>query len=85
MAVLKPKKRVIVFRISEDDYRQIQQVCDRTGARSLSEFARSVVLESANAGTKAPNGSTLTALAKRIGMLERKVELLGRGREEQYG
>ena len=43
MAVLKPRRRLVYFRISEDEFQQIQQLCAVTGARSISEMARSAV------------------------------------------
>lgn len=76
MPVLKPKNRVIVFRISEDDYRKVQQLSDRVGARSLSEYARTVLLRSADPGGGEPQ--TLTALATRLSDIEAKLDRLGR-------
>lgn len=43
MPVLKPRKRVVYFRISEDEFQQFSQLCESTGARSLSDLARSAM------------------------------------------
>ena len=43
MAVLKPRERLVYFRISEDEFRQFVSVCEQAGARSLSDLARSAV------------------------------------------
>ena len=43
MAVLKPRERLVYFRISEDEFQQFASVCEQAGARSLSELARSAV------------------------------------------
>ena len=43
MAVLKPRERLVYFRVSEDEFRQIVNVCEQAGARSLSDLARSAV------------------------------------------
>lgn len=43
MAVLKPRSRLVYFRISEDEFQQIQHLCVVTGARSISEMARAAV------------------------------------------
>ena len=43
MAVLKPRERLVYFRISEDEFHQFNSVCEQAGARSLSELARSAV------------------------------------------
>ncbi len=43
MAVLKPRERLVYFRISEDEFRQFVSVCEQAGARSVSDLARSAV------------------------------------------
>lgn len=43
MAVLKPRERLVYFRISEDEFRQFLSVCEQEGARSVSDLARSAV------------------------------------------
>jgi hypothetical protein len=43
VAVLKPRERLVYFRISEDEFRQFVSVCEQEGARSVSELARSAV------------------------------------------
>ena len=43
MAVLKPRERLVYFRISEDEFRQFVSVCELEGARSVSDLARSAV------------------------------------------
>lgn len=43
MAVLKPRERLVYFRVSEDEFRQFVSVCEQGGARSVSDLARSAV------------------------------------------
>jgi hypothetical protein len=43
MAVLKPRERLVYFRVSEDEFRQFVSVCEQGGARSLSDLARNAV------------------------------------------
>jgi copper homeostasis protein CutC len=43
VAVLKPRERLVYFRISEDEFRQFVSVCEQAGARSMSDLARSAV------------------------------------------
>lgn len=43
MAVLKPRERLVYFRISEDEFRQFTGVCEQAGARSVSDLARNAV------------------------------------------
>lgn len=40
MSVRNPRTRLISFRLSDDEYRALQSVCDAHEARSLSEFVR---------------------------------------------
>jgi len=43
VAVLKPRERLVYFRISEDEFHQFVSVCAQEGARSVSDLARSAV------------------------------------------
>ena len=43
MAVLKPRERLVYFRVSEDEFRQFSTVCEQGGARSVSDLARNAV------------------------------------------
>jgi len=43
VAVLKPRERLVYFRISEDEFHQFVSVCEKEGARSVSDLARSAV------------------------------------------
>ena len=44
MAVLTSRSRLVTFRLSADEYKELQNVCIAEGARSISDFARSAVL-----------------------------------------
>jgi hypothetical protein len=43
VAVMKPRERLVYFRISEDEFRQFVTVCEQVGARSMSDLARNAV------------------------------------------
>lgn len=43
MAVLKPRERLVYFRVSEDEFHQFVSVCEKEGARSVSDLARNAV------------------------------------------
>jgi len=66
----KPRNRVVVFRLSQDEYRSLQEACAQAGARSLSDFTRSEVLECVNAG---PSGGHL---ARRFASLEQQIAVV---------
>jgi hypothetical protein len=40
MAVIKPRNKILIFRLTEDEYHTLQAASSGQGARSLSEFAR---------------------------------------------
>ena len=53
MTVLKSRKRVLFFRVSEEEYRQFCGLCESRGARCLSDLARTAVfrmMEEGNCG-----------------------------------
>jgi hypothetical protein len=45
MVVLKPRSRLVTFRVSSEEYEDAAKACMRTGARSISEFARIAFLQ----------------------------------------
>jgi len=46
MSVLNPRKRLVNFRLSEVEFDRLKAACGRQGARSISDFARTSVLQS---------------------------------------
>lgn len=45
MSVLRPRNRLVNFRLSEDEFELLRDSCGLFGARSVSDFARTSVLE----------------------------------------
>ena len=45
MSVLRPRNRLVNFRLSEYEFEKLKTSCALHGARSISDFARSSVLE----------------------------------------
>jgi hypothetical protein len=43
MSVLKPRNRLVYFRVSEEEFLQFSRMCQSVGARSLSDLARSAM------------------------------------------
>jgi hypothetical protein len=66
----KPRNRIVVFRLSQDEYRSLQEACTRAGARNLSDFTRSEVLECLN--SDAVGGH----LARRFASLEQQIAVV---------
>jgi len=50
MAVLRPRNRLVYFRVSEDEFQQFNQICEAARARSVSDLARFAVQRMINDG-----------------------------------
>ena len=48
MAVLKPRNRLVYFRVSEEEFEQFTRVCEQEGARSISDLVRSAMSRTVN-------------------------------------
>jgi len=66
----RPRNRVVVFRLSQDEYRMVQEACERTGARNLSEFARVGIFEYLQAD------ALRSCLHRRVATLEEQIQSL---------
>ena len=85
MAVVKPRRRLVYFRVSEDEFQQFVRACEQHGARSLSDMARTAVrrLIADSNGTRDEQGmpsqmDTLEKLMLRVkDQLERLVAVRG--------
>lgn len=49
MPVYQPRTRLVNFRLSEEEYQVLRETCARSGARSVSDYARAAVLTGAQA------------------------------------
>lgn len=80
MAVLKPRERLVYFRISEDEFHQFVSVCEQEGARSVSDLARSAVQRLIAEGHRHREEREITPkvemLEKLVGELTQQVQFL---------
>jgi hypothetical protein len=67
MSVLRPRNRLVNFRLSEDEFEKLRSACLESGARSISDFARSAVL------TCMERGGPSSSSESRVNHLDRKV------------
>jgi hypothetical protein len=70
VAVLRPRERLVYFRISEDEFRQFSSVCEEAGARSVSDLARSAVQRLIDDGKRHREGQEIE---EKIRMLDRLI------------
>ncbi len=72
MSVLRPRNRLIYFRVSEDEYQEYNHICISTGSRSISDLARSAMQNLAQ-NRQNPVTEKLTILETMVSDLNRKV------------
>jgi len=78
MTVLKRRSRMISFRLSEEEYEGLKNVCVALGARSLSDIARDAVHRLLDDGT-APKRNVeteLQLLGEKMAALDQEVRRL---------
>ncbi len=88
MSILKPRNRLVNFRLTDEEFSYLRDACSAQGARSISDFARSAVLRQADrAGTGTikpqvgwdePSTQSLTELQTMMVQLEARVGQLVR-------
>ncbi|SPF33208.1 conserved hypothetical protein [Candidatus Sulfopaludibacter sp. SbA4] len=78
MGVLKPRTRIVTFRLAEEEFERIKNLCVAEGARSMSDYARTSLCNSISARA----ASSDTGLDARVGTLDRKVQELDRAVKE---
>ncbi len=73
MSGLKPRSRLVNFRLTEEEYGRLAAVCLRKGSPSISDFARAAILRTieAEAGRDGPLDNVLAAFGERLNDLER--------------
>lgn len=80
MAVLKPRERLVYFRVSEDEFRQFVSVCEQAGARSVSDLARNAVQRLIAEGQRHREGNgmdeKIQALERLIAAVTEQLQLL---------
>lgn len=78
MSVLNPRNRLVNFRLSEVEFEKLKAVCFERGARSISEFARTAVLQSLDQPTQTGLNGTgqMQQLNQKVSDLEVRVEQL---------
>lgn len=73
MAVLKPRSRLVYFRVSEDEFLQISAMCRSAGARSLSALARTAMQRMLAASQEEPMAERLKTFDELTGKLIEKL------------
>ena len=76
MPVLKRRNRVVVFRLTQDEYEDLKTVCSVRGARNISDFARSELLTAIEQERRPETEikGRLTDVDQKLSSLESKIQ-----------
>ncbi len=74
MSVLAPRIRSISVRLSAEEFSAVQRFCVSSGARSISDFARTAICSLANPQTALV--STMKEYSAKVKRLEKRIERL---------
>jgi hypothetical protein len=72
VAVLKPRTKVVFFRVSEEEFQQMEAACNTVGARSISDFARTAARQLMNA----PEENRVQRLTQSFDLIHQSLERL---------
>lgn len=79
MTVLKRRDRLVVFRLTQEEYKRLQRACSVTGARNLSDFTRRQLLDGAARRDQGEGIEIrLSGFDKRLGELQKAVRQINR-------
>jgi hypothetical protein len=81
LSVLKPRNRLVYFRITEDEFQRFHRMCGPSGARSLSHLARAALERMLNE----ENPQLDRELSHKLQSLDRLSRLLGGANRAQEG
>jgi hypothetical protein len=76
LAILKRRSRMISFRLSEDEYASLRNLCENEGARSISDLARDAVHRLMQKDSETQVETVLRALEGRMDTLDLQVQRL---------
>ncbi|GIU78019.1 MAG: hypothetical protein KatS3mg005_1257 [Bryobacteraceae bacterium] len=88
MTVMRARSRLVYFRVSEEEYAWLHTMCERTGARSLSDLVRTFLQERRDGRYAVGDGveELQARIAKLTEMLEKLEKMLdGRGAANARG
>jgi len=64
------RDRLVIFRLSQDEYQTLKAASESQGARSISDFTRGEVLSSLKRAAGNHNGQTFNSIEQRMAELQ---------------
>jgi hypothetical protein len=71
---LKRRNRIVVFRLTQDEYASLQNACVHRGARNISDFARNALLSSMSGDGQPPLDQRMTELESSVRQIRELLE-----------
>ena len=75
MSITKPRNRVVLFRLTQEEYESLQAACSADQARSISDYARARILGQKGGGQNG-GGEPLAQVEARLAEIRSAVERL---------
>ena len=75
---LKPRNRIVIFRLTQDEYDSMRDVCALRGAKNISDFARSALLTSIGCDDRVVLDQRLAALEATVQRMTQLLEEVAR-------
>ena len=82
MAITKPRNRVVLFRLTQEEFEEVQQACAGVGSRSVSEYARARILGLTETTSLGTLENKLSDLSRAVTHLTNLVETANAPRAE---
>jgi hypothetical protein len=76
MAILKRRDRIVLFRLSQDEYERLRAACEEDGAASISAFARSEILKVIDSERRSPVSQQLSSLQSSVELITQRLEAI---------
>jgi hypothetical protein len=70
VSITKRRNRIVVFRLTQDEYKRLQKACSSTGASSISDFTRRELLDKPDTGQPEDLENRLSAFQKQLSDLQ---------------
>ncbi len=79
MTVLKRRDRIVVFRLTQEEYKRLTKACSSKGARNLSDYTRQELLDNARSGKRTDQiEGRLSTFEKKLAEVQTTVRQISR-------
>ncbi len=82
MAISKPRNRVVLFRLTQDEFNEIQHACEGGAARSVSDYARARILGLSDTPSLATLEHKIADLSRAVSHLTKLMESINTPRAD---